>query len=87
MSYSVQWSAKAKEHLEEIVVARTKRAGHRPNADLAALIITEELSLYPQPGNVRPGEHIGGEVPIFGLRIFFAIDVDAAVALITDVAV
>ena len=86
MSYSVQWSEQAKKHLAEIVVARTKRAGNRPNTDAAAQIITKDLSLYPQPGTAQPGEHIIGEVPIFGVRVFFDIDVDGAVAVITDMA-
>jgi len=34
---------------------------------------------------MRPGEHIIGESPIFGLRIFYGIDFDADIALITDV--
>jgi hypothetical protein len=86
MSYSVQWSDKAKEHLADIVVARTKRAGNPPNTDVAARFVTEELSLYPRRADARPGEHIIGELPIFGLRILFDIDCDAEVALITDVA-
>lgn len=86
MSYSVQWSEKAKEHLEEVVVARTKRAGNPPNTDVAARIVAEELSLYPRRADAQPGEHIIGELPIFGLRIFYDIDLDGNVAVITDVA-
>jgi hypothetical protein len=86
MPYSVQWSEKAKEHLAEIVVARTKRAGNPPNTEVAARIVTDELSLYPRRADAQPGEHIIGELPIFGLRVFYDIDLDADVAVITGVA-
>jgi hypothetical protein len=86
MSYSIQWSEKAKEHLAEVVVARTKRAGNPPNTERATRTVAEELSLYPRRADAQPGEHVIGELPIFGLRIFYDIDLDADVVVVTDVA-
>ena len=60
-------------------------SGRRPPCPAGVSHRLRVPSLYQRRADAQPGEHIIGESPIFGLRIFYGIDFDADIALITDV--